>query len=84
MRMHEKAKGIIKCFLIMNDGKWFNSSEIATFLATHNFGLGNYYISPHSIGRIVVNGEGIFNDIRIRKNKKTNRKEYSYDSRASN
>lgn len=76
-KMNEKAKVVIKCFLVLNKGKWFTASEIAEFLSKHNFGLGQYYISAYSIGSIIYKDNGIFNDIEIEKLYTTKRYRYN-------
>ena len=78
-RMKEKAKAVIKCFLILNKGKWFSASELAEFLSAHNFGLGNYYISSRSIGAIIDKRNPIFDDIEIKKEYTTKRYRYNDD-----
>lgn len=75
---HEKVKGIIKCFLITNKGKWFTAKEIVDFIVTHNFGLGNYVVSTHNIGKLLIHPYGIFSDIEVVKGN-DNVKRYRYN-----
>lgn len=76
-KRHEKVKAVIKCFLVMNKGKWFTAKEITDFISNHNFGLGNYYLSTMVVSSLLMQKDGIFND--IEKDTKWNRKVYRYD-----
>lgn len=75
---HEKVKGIVKAFLVANKGEWFTAKQICDFIVTHNFGLGNYVVSTHNLGKLMIRTDvGIFSDIETRKVYGT--KEYCYN-----
>ena len=74
---HEKVMGIIKSFLVLHKGEWFTAKEITDFITNHNFGLGNYYISPMVVSSLLQRKVGIFSDIEIEK--EWNRKRYRYN-----
>lgn len=77
-KRHEKVNAVIKCFLVTNKGEWFTAREISDFISKHNFGLGNYYLSPMVVSSLLQRKEGIFNDITVSK-LNTNVKRYKYD-----
>lgn len=76
-KRHEKVMGIIKSFLILNKGEWFTARQISDFISDHNFGLGNYYISPLVVSSLLQRKVGIFSDIETKK--KYTIKEYRYN-----
>ena len=65
----ERIKGIIKCFLIINKGRWFSSSEISDFINSHYFALGKYGVSSHKIGSMFKDRRNntLFGDISAKK-----------------
>ena len=38
--MEERVKGIIKCYFVLNKGKWISAKEISEFLQGNDFKLG--------------------------------------------
>jgi len=52
-----KAKVIIKTFLLANKGKKYTSKEIAEFINNNNFGLGKYGVSNVTITKWITNAK---------------------------
>lgn len=80
MNPKERCKGIIKCYLILNKGKWFTSKQIADFLLENSFYLGTYAnnITPMRVSHLINHRYGgIFSDIEVEK--KRNGKRYRYN-----
>ena len=76
-KRHEKVMAIIKCYLVSNKGKWFTAKEITDFITSHNFGLGNYYISTMVVSSLLQRKDGIFRDVECEM--EWNRKRYRYN-----
>lgn len=76
-KRHEKVKAIIKTFLVTNKGQWFTAREICEFIISHNFGLGQYYVSVHSVSKLLRQTDGIFRDIETMKVYETKRYRYN-------
>ena len=74
---HEKVIGVIKAFLVMNKGKRCSAREITDFIVTHNFGLGNYYVSTLVVSSLLQRKSGVFSDIETKK--EYNIKRYRYN-----
>ena len=75
---HEKVNAVIKCFLVSHQGEWFTARQISDFISKHNFGLGNYYLSPMVVSSLLQRRAGIFSDIEVSE-LNTNVKVYMYD-----
>lgn len=75
----ERAKGVIKCFLVMNKGKWFSAREISSFIQSHKdlrlgkFGQG---LNPLKVGKLLK--KHYFHDLETKK-MNDNRKLYRYN-----
>ena len=76
-KRHEKVKAVIKCYLIMRKGEWVTAKEIYDFIANHNFGLGQYYISINVVSKLLRQTDGIFKDIETMKVYDTKRYRYN-------
>ena len=79
MPYEERAKGIIKCYLVMNKGKWFTASEIADFtLSNKDFRLGKYGrgLTPLKVAHLLK--KNYFKDLQTKK-LNDNRKMYRYN-----
>ena len=76
-KRHEKINAVIKTFLVLNNGEWFTARQICDFISKHNFGLGNYYLSPMVVSSLLQRRDGIFRD--IESEKRWNTKRYRYN-----
>ena len=76
--MEERAKGIIKCYFVLNKGKWISAKEISEFLQGNDFKLGKLGkgLSPVKVSNLLR--KNYFRDLEI-KRENTNRKLYRYN-----
>lgn len=64
----ERTLGAIKCYLVINKGKWFTAKEITEFLVgAKSLRLGTYgqTLSPVKVSRILK--QHMFDDIEIQR-----------------
>lgn len=79
MPFEERTKGALKCYLIMNKGKWVTARELSEFvqgnkdLKLGKFGRG---LTPVKVSSLLR--KNYFRDLEI-KREKTNRKLYRYN-----
>lgn len=74
----ERAKGVIKCYFVMNKGKWITAKQISEFIqGNKDFRLGKYGkgLSPHRVSRLLK--KNYFEDLQTKK-MNTNTKLYKY------
>lgn len=79
MPYEERTKGVIKCYLIMNKGKWVTAKQINEFIqGNKDFRLGKYGkgLSPIKVGNLLK--KNYFRDLEVKK-ENTNRKLYRYN-----
>ena len=77
--MEERAKGIIKCYFVLNKGKWITAKEISEFLqGNSDFKLGKLGkgLSPMKVSNLLK--RNYFRDLEV-KRENTNRKLYRYN-----
>ena len=78
MPYEERTKGVIKCYFIMNKGKWVTAKQINEFIQEHrDLRLGKYGrgLSPMKISNLLK--KNYFRDLQV-KRENTNRKLYCY------
>ena len=78
MPYEERAKGVIKCYLILNKGKWCTARELSEFIqGNKDLKLGKYgrALSPVKVSNLLR--KNYFRDLEI-KRENTNRKLYRY------
>lgn len=79
MPYEERAKGVIKCYLMLNSGKWFSARQISEFIQANNdlrlgkFGKG---LTPRKVSNILQ--KNYFRDLEI-KRENNNTKLYRYN-----
>lgn len=52
----ERAKGVLKCYLILNKGRWFSAKELSEFIqGNKDFRLGKYGkgLSPIKVSNLL-------------------------------
>lgn len=79
MPYEERAKGVLKCYLMLNKGKWFTARELSEFIqGNKDFRLGKYGkgLSPVRVSNLLK--KNYFRDLEI-KRENTNRKLYRYN-----
>ena len=79
MPYEERAKGVLKCYLMLNKGKWFSARELSEFIqGNKDFRLGKYGrgLSPVKVSNLLR--KNYFRDLEI-KRENTNRKLYRYN-----
>ena len=79
MPYEERAKGVLKCYLMLNKGKWFTARELSEFIqGNKDFRLGKYGkgLSPVKVSNLLR--KNYFRDLEI-KRENTNRKLYRYN-----
>ncbi len=79
MPYEERTKGVLKCYLMMNKGKWFSARELSEFIqGNKDFRLGKYGrgLSPVKVSNLLR--KNYFRDLEI-KRENTNRKLYRYN-----
>lgn len=79
MPYEERAKGVIKCYLMLNKGKWFSARELSEFIqGNKDFRLGKYGkgLSPVRVSNLLR--KNYFRDLEV-KRENTNRKLYRYN-----
>jgi len=79
MPYEERAKGVLKCYLMLNKGKWFTARELSEFIQSNkDFRLGKYGkgLSPVKVSNLLR--KNYFRDLEI-KRENTNRKLYRYN-----
>lgn len=77
----ERTLGAIKCYLVINKGKWFTAREITEFLVgAKSLRLGTYgqTLSPVKVSRILK--QHMFDDIEIQR-LNNNQKRYRWNGR---
>ena len=78
MPYEERAKGVLKCYLMMHKGRWFTAKELSEFIQSNkDFRLGKYGrgLSPHKISNLLR--KNYFRDLETKKDN-TNKKHYRY------
>ena len=75
--MEERAKGIIKCYFVLNKGKWISAKEISEFLQGNDFKLGKLGkgLSSAKVSNILK--KNYFRDLEVQK-QSNNSKLYRY------
>ena len=79
MPYEERTKGVLKCYLMMNRGKWFSAKELSEFIqGNKDLRLGKYGrgLSPVKVSNLLR--KNYFRDLEI-KRENTNRKLYRYN-----
>lgn len=79
MPYEERAKGVLKCYLMLNKGKWFTARELSEFIqGNKDFRLGKYGkgLSPVRVSNLLR--KNYFRDLEV-KRENTNRKLYRYN-----
>jgi hypothetical protein len=74
----ERAKGVLKCYLILNKGRWFSAKELSEFIQSNkDFRLGKYGkgLSPIKVSNLLR--KNYFRDLETKK-LNDNRKVYRY------
>lgn len=74
----ERAKGVLKCYLILNKGRWFSAKELSEFIqGNKDFRLGKYGkgLSPIKVSNLLR--KNYFRDLETKK-LNDNRKVYRY------
>ena len=77
--MEERAKGVIKCYFVLNKGKWVTAKEISEFIqGNSDFKLGKFGkgLSPLRVSNLLK--RNYFRDLEV-KRENTNRKLYRYN-----
>ena len=78
MPFEERAKGVIKCYFVMNRGKWLTARQISEFIqGNKDFKLGRYGkgLSPYKVSKLLQ--KNYFKDLQTKK-MNTNTKVYKY------
>lgn len=79
MPYEERAKGVLKCYLILNKGKWFTARQLSEFIQSNKdlrlgkFGKG---LTPVRVSSLLR--KHYFRDLEVKK-ENTNRKLYRYN-----
>lgn len=75
--MEERVKGIIKCYFVLNKGKWISAKEISEFLQGDTFKLGKLGkgLSSAKVSNILK--KNYFRDLEVQK-QSNNSKLYRY------
>ena len=79
MPYEERAKGVLKCYIMMNKGKWFTAKELSEFIqGNKDFRLGKYGkgLSPVRVSNLLR--KHYFKDLETKKDN-TNKKYYRYN-----
>lgn len=79
MPYEERTKGVLKCYLMMNKGKWCTARELSEFIqANKDFRLGKYGrgLSPVKVSNLLR--KNYFKDLETKKDN-TNKKYYRYN-----
>ena len=74
----ERAKGVLKCYLILDKGRWFSAKELSEFIqGNKDFRLGKYGkgLSPIKVSNLLR--KNYFRDLETKK-LNDNRKVYRY------
>lgn len=82
MPYEERAKGVLKCYLILNKGKWFTAKELSEFIQRNkDFRLGKFGkgLTPSKISNLLR--KNYFIDLET-KRENNNRKLYRYNGGA--
>ena len=79
MPYEERTKGVLKCYLIMNKGKWFTAKQLSEFIqSNHDLRLGRYGrgLTPVRVSSLLR--KHYFKDLEV-KRENNNRKLYRYN-----
>lgn len=79
MPYEERTKGVLKCYLILNKGKWFTAKQLSEFIqANKDFKLGKYGrgLTPVRVSSLLR--KHYFRELETKK-ENNNRKWYRYN-----
>lgn len=79
MPYEERTKGVLKCYFILNKGRWFTAKELSEFIqGNKDFKLGKYGrgLSPVKVSNLLR--KHYFRELEV-KRENTNRKLYRYN-----
>ena len=76
--MEERAKGVIKCYFVLNKGRWISAKEISEFLQGNDFKLGKLGkgLSSAKVSNLLK--KNYFRDLEVKK-QTNNSKLYRYN-----